>query len=90
MRPDIAFYAARDDGLCFGHFVNSYAASFNGITRRAMLSALALLVPCAGKPIITDRSARWQSWHVAHETSSRTVAGQITTFLPDGVKVFAV
>ena len=33
---------------------------------------------------------RWQSWHVAHETSSRWVAGHMTTARPAGVVVFCV
>jgi hypothetical protein len=33
---------------------------------------------------------RWHNWHVAQETSSRCVAGQITTARPLGVTVFLV
>ena len=45
--------------------------------------------PWAGKPTMAARW-RWHSWHVAQLTSSRCVAGQITTGRPAGVVVLAV
>jgi len=33
---------------------------------------------------------RWHSWQLAHDTSSRCVAGQITTGRPAGVAVLLV
>ena len=37
----------------------------------ATAEALRFCVPCAGKPMMAERSARWQSWQDAHETPFR-------------------